>query len=70
MVVWAAEHCDCVHESAFRVLSVHTTKAGAWRAVRSHKLATWAEDSQSSHCWDWWRHKAWCVTGYEVQEKT
>lgn len=39
MKVYAALYCDCVHESAYAPLSLHTTRAGAQRAVRAHKAA-------------------------------
>ena len=37
MSVYAAEWCDCVHESAFGIVSLHKTKRGAYLAMR-HKL--------------------------------
>ena len=34
--VYAFEWCDCVHESAYGVESMHTTKVGAYRAMRKY----------------------------------
>lgn len=34
MVVYAFEHLECIHESAFYVVSLHKTKQGAYKAMR------------------------------------
>lgn len=62
---------DCVHESSYELMSLHLTKAGAWRAMRAH-LWEWAmqqrEDSLRSGYDFTHRHsQAWNVREYEVQ---
>ena len=37
--VFAFEYCDCVYESAFHVVSLHTTKRNAFKALRKHLVA-------------------------------
>ena len=41
MIVYAAMKCECVYESGFEVLSLHTTKAGAYRVCREWWLKEW-----------------------------
>lgn len=36
-------HCPCVYESAARLVSLHATKAGAWRAKHRHQWQRWEE---------------------------
>ena len=62
MRVFAAEFTDCYHESAPCVLSLHYTKAGAYWAVRRHKLALWKECEGIG-----WGHKLWFISSYVVE---
>lgn len=39
MKVYAFLYCSCVHESAAKTVSVHRSKAGAYRAMRAHRVA-------------------------------
>ena len=39
--IFAAEWCDCIHESGFALLSMHSTKQGAYRALRQQILSAW-----------------------------
>lgn len=38
MKVYAFEHCSCIYESGFAVQSLHTTKKGAYLAMRKFLL--------------------------------
>jgi hypothetical protein len=44
MEVYAFEWCDCVHESAFAVESLHTTKRGAVAAMVREANRRWIEE--------------------------
>ncbi len=37
MTVYATLYNSCIHESSAKVLSLHATKAGAWKAMQEHK---------------------------------
>lgn len=41
MIVYAAQKCDCIHESGYSTLSLHTTKLGAYKACREWWLKLW-----------------------------
>lgn len=43
-LVYVAEHCYCCYESAFEVISVHKTLAGAYHAKQQHQWKTWMEE--------------------------
>ena len=43
MLVYSAEHNYCIYESAFYSLSLHTTKKGAYKAMRKHLLKEWED---------------------------
>lgn len=43
MKVHIVEYCPCVYESGYELLSIHTTKSGAYSAMKSHKLSTYAD---------------------------
>ncbi len=36
-IIFAAEFNDCVYESAYGILSLHHTEAGAEAAIKKHK---------------------------------
>jgi hypothetical protein len=38
MTIYEFIHCDCIHESSFRTVSIHRTKIGAYRAMRKYLL--------------------------------
>lgn len=44
MSVWAFWRNPCTHESAAATISLHRTKAGAWRAKRRYMLAEAGEE--------------------------
>lgn len=48
MKVFAFEWSDCIYESAYHVVSLHTTKAGAFRAMTTAANARWNECRRSS----------------------
>lgn len=71
MVVYAFEWCSCVYESGFSIESLHTTKAGAYRAMRKALQERW-EDRVSSD--PYWRrlknpldHESWRIREVDVQ---
>ena len=52
--VWAFVYCPCVHESAWRTVSLHKSKKGAEIALEFHKAETIKEwgDAELSEAWD------------------
>jgi hypothetical protein len=73
--VHAAEYCSCIYESGFSILSLHSTKAGAYKAMRKHLVATHAENStgwNGQHKRNYYRpcmYKAWRVKTYGVSNE-
>lgn len=43
MIVFAAMKCECVYESGWEVMSLHTTKAAAYRVCRAWWVNEWTE---------------------------
>jgi len=43
MIVYAFTHTDCVYESGSVTQSLHRTKAGAYKALKAHKLAEYKD---------------------------
>lgn len=41
--LWAFMHTGCIYESAFAVVSLHRTKAAAWRAMHTAQWNAWVE---------------------------
>lgn len=41
--MWGFFHTTCIHESASALVSLHLTKAGAWRAMRQAQWDAWEE---------------------------
>ena len=68
MKVYAALHNPMIHESSDGILSLHTTKLGAWQAAKKAKWDTFVEQRDYSlqyghdkiwatdyiHDWEWW----------------
>lgn len=73
--VHAAEYCSCVYESDFCVLSLHLTKAGAYKAMRKHLIATHANASNGwngQHRRNYFSacsHERWRIKTYEVNDE-
>lgn len=44
MKVYAFEYTHCIFDSAFWTVSVHRTKAGAYKAMMKHKNDCWYAD--------------------------
>ena len=42
--LWAFHVCPCTHESAYALVSLHRTKAGAWKAKHAYQLKDWLEN--------------------------
>lgn len=55
MKIYAAEYTDCVYESAFEVISLHSTKEGALEAMAKHE-----KREKFKHLKEW-RVKAYTV---------
>ncbi len=68
MTVYSAEFCDCIYEGGPVTLSLHTTKAGAYRAVRQNKMQQWERWHSHHDGWEHWKHQGWRVRAIEVQE--
>jgi hypothetical protein len=43
MTLYGFFHTACVHESAAALVSLHRTKAGAWRAMWRYQWGRWEE---------------------------
>lgn len=43
MKVYEFLYCPCCHESAFATISIHRTKAGAYKAMRNHRTSAYLE---------------------------
>lgn len=63
MTVYAAEFSSYFYTHGFTILSLHTTKAGAYRAVRASKLAEWEHSLGRVD----WEDMEWRITPMEVQ---
>ena len=44
MIVYAYMRNDCIYESAAAPVSLHTTKAGAWRAMHTDLFQRWQKE--------------------------
>ena len=62
MTVYAAEFSECFNGGSYCVISLHATKAGAYRAMRKSKLEEW-EGGQMV-----WDYMAWQISAYHVEE--
>jgi len=77
MKVYADMHCGCIYESAFAVVSLHRTKAAAYRAMRNRLIddcvsfrETWLKWGRSAMTKGWvdGRDTANTVREFEVGE--
>lgn len=68
--VFAFEFCYCRFESRFSIESLHSTKAGAYRAMMKHKRQHWYEMRENRHCdaseigW----MEMWRIKEYKVED--
>ena len=37
MIIYAAQHTDCIYESGYSIISLHRTQAGAQKALETHR---------------------------------
>jgi hypothetical protein len=44
MKIYAFEYCSCIYESTFGIQSLHMTKRGAYKAMRTFILKKWGVD--------------------------
>jgi hypothetical protein len=76
MKVYKFLYCSCIFESSYSTISLHRTKAGAYKAMRHHIMTeyqNWYEDrirfgknkdlGQKFGC-----HEAWTIDEQEVYE--
>ena len=71
MKVYAAMHNPCTYESVGGVLSLHSTKRGAWMAAREARWNTFVDERKYSigkgrtyiEDWQWWGVKEYEVEG-------
>ncbi len=47
MFVFGAFWCDCIYESAYGLISLHSTKFGAYKAIRKILYDIWTEHRKS-----------------------
>ena len=67
MKVFAAEHCPCIYESLFGVISLHTTREEADVAMWGHEVNAQAEEMEfMGEDWTPCEDEAWRVTEYEI----
>lgn len=77
MIVYAFEYCYCRYEAGFCVESLHKTKAGAYKAMREHKVAQWQQERdlylrfgfsgdnrRLDYCWN----ELWRIQPYTLEE--
>lgn len=38
MNIYAFEYCDCIYESSYMTVSIHRTFAGAYNAMKNHRI--------------------------------
>lgn len=62
MKVYAFSFSSSLYEEGPRVISIHATKAGAYRAMRDRKLEEWEIEQ------NWWDKMFFDIKEYEVQE--
>jgi hypothetical protein len=43
MIIYEFLYCSCTFESAYATMSLHRTKAGAYKAMKDHKWNTYME---------------------------
>ena len=70
--VYAFEWCGCVYESGFSVVSLHKTKAGAWKALRIELAQRWQQNRDRERHYGgrkgvkYLAHEAWRVQKQDV----
>lgn len=51
MEVYEFRYCDCIYEGGYVTVSLHKTKAGAYKAMRKYKLDKYIEWYDSRIKW-------------------
>jgi len=49
MRIFAFEWNDCIHEASFSVVSLHTTKKKAYKAMRAGLIVRWHDAKKHHH---------------------
>lgn len=77
MKVYAFEYTSCSFECEFRIISLHKTKAGAYRAMRQHRFDNWVlclemdQRQRRSSVHDYEHYEAFCqwqIKEYVVED--
>jgi len=76
MKVYTFEYCGCIFESSYAVVSLHQTKATAWKAMNKYINENFQRDYddrirygkyKSIHSvWKFGEHERWCITEMEI----
>lgn len=67
MKVYAFEHTSCSFECDFRIVSLHSTKSGAYRAMRKDRFENWQTCREldmrhpRSSVFDYEQYEAFCM---------
>jgi len=74
MKIYAAMYNECIHESAYGVLSLHETKKGAEITIAFHKenerkkwMKIYSTKKEQKHM-PFGQHEDWCVGEYDLQK--
>ena len=69
LIVYAFEKNPCFWESEFETISLHFTKAGAYKAMRQRKVADYEAWWKNRHndIWKEYKYPDWEV--YQVRER-
>lgn len=44
MCIYLFEHCACLYESSYALISAHKTPHGAYKAMKAHKWQCWQDE--------------------------
>jgi hypothetical protein len=63
MKIYAFEYCSCIYESTFGIESLHLTKRGAYKAMRSFILKKWGVDFDTFEVYGKQQRRDWIKRG-------
>lgn len=72
MKIYEFLYCSCIFESAYGTISLHRTKAGAYKAMRKHimtKYQKWYDERILYGKDRRWGHKFGCHEAWRVGEQ-
>ncbi len=71
-MLYAFVYTSCIYESAAATVSLHRTKAGAWRAAYKARYAAWVEAREQFFKRGWYHQPSdfewWGVCSIEVRD--